>query len=235
MADLVEDLMSFTGLGRDEAVTLLEASNFDLNAAATLHFEQQESRSGWAGSASEHERRLEAEDSLNLDPEVRADHIEQAAAATRARDEAGNEERGYFDAYPRIRYCLALIWRMPGVPLLHSWFIKLGRLLYSFVISDFTSLLLAPLQLLGLVPMENYTPSGATAIQQLQAKFEDDFGTTHPTFYRGTCQQALTSSRQQAKFLLACLYAPGARSCPVSRPAHSSYQALVPFRWLPAT
>ena len=101
MGDMVEELMSFTGLERDEAATLLEASNFDLAAAAQLHFEQQEGRApagSFGAAASQAEQviseddydmaleddQMDLADALNMDPDARADHIEQVAAARAA-------------------------------------------------------------------------------------------------------------------------------------------------------
>ena len=221
---MVEDLMSFTGLGRDEAATLLEASNFDLAAAATLYFEQQEGRSPApqpeaVGShaeqgISEDDYDMALEDvtgAIGMDPQEQANQIEQAAAAARAAEGAPvRDDGGYFDAYPRLRYCLTLLWRTPGVPALHSFCVGLGRFFYTMGLSGLGSLLLAPLRLLGLLPMQPRTPPGAPAVRRLESTFEANFGTTHPTFFRGTCQQAIGRSRTEAKFALICLCSPGA-------------------------
>jgi len=160
---------------------------------------------------------------LDLDPEEEADRIEQAAAAARAAAGSPPAHDGYFERYPRLRYCLELLWRTPGVPLLHSCTMGLGRLLYSLFASGLAPLIWASLQLLGLVPAQARPPAGPRAAQRLQADFEAEFGTTHPTFFRGSCHQALSRSRQEAKFVLACLYSPGeAESIEFSRRVLSS-------------
>lgn len=215
MSDLVDDLMSFTGLGREEAATLLEASNFDVAAAATLHFEQQDGRIASARAAAS-EAEWNSEDSSGMhevaegEAEARADRIEEAAAAARPPPRAAAEgESGYFDRYPRIRYCLALLWRTPGMSLVHSLVLGLGRIFFNIARAGVSSLLLAPLQMLGLVSWREEVPAGAPAAQLLETQLEAEYGSTHPSFFRGSCQQALSRSRQQAKFLLACLYSPG--------------------------
>eukprot|EP00966_Prymnesium_polylepis_P219698 5082279-Prymnesium_polylepis.1 len=70
-------------------------------------------------------------DALNMDPELRADEIEQAAAAARVADGEPEAAPRRFDGYPRLRYCLNLLWRTPGVPFLHSLFVGFGRFFYS--------------------------------------------------------------------------------------------------------
>ena len=205
--ETIADLMSFTGLGHEEATTLLQAAGGSLEAAATLHFEQQDGRAA-ASAAEAAAVDSDEDDGFELldgaPPENGVEGFE--AAAAEPPDAVAGERLG---GYPRLSYVCGLLWRVPGIPMVSALAMRLGSLLYSFGLSGFYSLLLAPLSLLGLLPDQPRVPPGAPAVRRLESIFETDYGTTHPAFFRGTCQQALQRSRQQARFVLVCLYTPG--------------------------
>ena len=209
---MIADLMSFTGLGAEEAAILLEAAGGDLAAAATLHFEQQDGPGAGSASATAAPDRpmvSDDEDVIDFDEAINGEPPNRGGGGGGGNNAAAGAVEDMppplFGAYPRLSYALNLLWRVPGIPMISSFALRISSFLYNM---GLTGLLLGPLRILGLLPNQPRIPAGAPAVRRLESIFETDFGTTHPTFFRGTCQQALQRSRQEAKFVLVCLYSP---------------------------
>ena len=116
--------------------------------------------------------------------------------------------------YPRL--AAAYGWMAANVPFFR-YAERLGRLLYrTGLISLVGWVLWAPLALLGLAG-----PGGALGMggrgrpppPPFDEWFEQNHGNVHPRFFRGSCQQALSRSKTDARFLLAYLHDGQAADC----------------------
>ena len=190
------EVAAITGLSEEASQSLLDAAGGNLEVAVQLHFDQEDSaagssaaaRSGGGGGGEAH--------GGGGDPAARPPARQPPAAA------AGSGA-GVLDF-------LSYVGGLPGFSHLRLLFVGLGRLLQrtgllSLVLPVADLLLLTPLRLLGFLappPRE----SAAEAAARFTAEFEELHGETHPRFFRGSCSEALSRARREAKFCLVYLH-----------------------------
>ena len=220
MARAVEELVEMTGLAADQASTLLGAAGGDLSLAVALHFDSQEG----GGSSSAHAAAAAASDTSGDAALAAAIAAEGFADGSDLEDEgapppppppppprpAGAPRGGW----------LVSGWRrlagLPGMGLLGRVAMGIYRFVYTTGLLQFVaSLLMAPLNLLGLVsaPEGQRPASAAAAVAAFESWFEEEHGPTHPRFFRGGAPQALSRSRTDASFVLALLHSRDEPNC----------------------
>ena len=214
--DVVQDLVSITGLSEEEAAVLLEAAGGNLEHAVQLHFDNEDAAAG--GTARDAEMAAAAaagyyEDSdfggggrrSSDDDDVTFGGVADGGGGRRARSPAPAPRAGGEEP-PPSRWRVALAWIGAYLPV-YSFAARVGRLLSGTGILGFlSSLLWAPLALVGLVGANPQPRAPAAAVQQFEAWFEETIGRVHPRFFRGSCQAALSRSKTDARFVLAYLH-----------------------------
>ena len=201
------ELSAITGLAVDEAAMLLEAAGGDLAMAATLHFEPDALQAGGGGA------RPGSSDDGGPPYDYGGDDydLDEAAydAASNAADAAGRAPpplAGGRQPLQPSRWRVFVQWMALYMPFTYG--VALGG--YEVwatrgLLGLLGSLLWAPLALLGLTP-PSAAPPPHEAVQQFEEWFEAEHGTTHPRFFRGSCQSAIGRSRSEARFVLAYVH-----------------------------
>jgi hypothetical protein len=210
------ELEAITGLSSAEAELLLEASGGNLEQAVQLHFESedqqhtsvQDAAMAAALAADEYGEPAGASDGEGMGDTMGSDpHFGGGMRPAQSPVPPAPPR-----APPPSRWRGALQWMQLYVPLF-GYFESLGRLIYRTGILGFVGTLLwAPFALIGFGPAARPQAPSAAA-QQFEAWFEEAHGTTHPRFFRGSCQQALLRSKTDARFLLAYLHDHSSQEC----------------------
>ena len=227
----VDEFLAITGVTREEALPLLDSAGGDLATAVELFFAQQDSGAQNAQDAAVAAQVAADEYGYGEDDDGEEDFPEEdedgpaahgmppprlARSPVPGGDPGGAGAPGggpVAPAYPRLGALYA--WMARNVPLF-GYAEKIGSFAYRVGIVGFLgSLLWAPLALLGLVGGGGdggfRAPPGP--VRPFSEWFEENHGTVHPRFFRGSCQTALSRSKSEAKFLLAYLHDHGASEC----------------------
>lgn len=231
MSDTVAELSAITGLDHDAAENLLQATGGDLATAVELHFEQDDSARSSARDAALAASVAAEEYGDDVGDEY--DDEDGEDGFPDAEDEPGGgppplqpgPRRAVRSPEPHGEGGAAMAPHYPRLGALYRWAAaylpffgvaeRIGRFTYRTGIVGFLGTLLwAPLALIGLVgPGGGRRGGPAGPVRPFGEWFEEFHGTTHPRFFGGSCQSALSRSRADAKFLLAYLHDHGAPEC----------------------
>jgi len=199
MSDIAQ-IAAITGLGAAESGILLEAANGDPSVAVQLHFDQEDSANhggrGSGGASSSDDAGGAGSSSAAAPPLGREPG---AAARAEALGAPVAPATGFFGL-------LSFIGGLPGFRQLKLLMVGLGQLLHrtglaSLILPVADLLFLTPLRLLGVLD-SGPVATGAVAVQRFAARFEAEYGATHPFLFKGSCSDALTRARRDAKFVL---------------------------------
>ena len=218
-SDTLSDLAAITGLPHEEAEILLAAAGGDLATAVQLHFDREDGDAAVARDAAmaaqvaadEYGGDGEGEDDEEGDDEDFPDELDHTPPRRLARSPEPAGGGAVAARYPRLGMLYG--WLAAYVPFF-SYAQRFGRYAYRTGIIGFLgSLLWAPLALIGLVGGGRRPGAPAGPVRPFSDWFEEHHGQTHPHFFRGSCQSALSRSRADAKFLLAILHEHGSPEC----------------------
>jgi hypothetical protein len=178
-----------------------------------VHFDQEDTRNASDRNAAADAAAIAAQMEEDAYAAANVGGGDDAPPARRARSPVmgAPPQGGAVGVPPQSQWRAAMGWLagVPGLSLLFGLVTGGGRFLLGFV----SSLLWAPLAMLGLAPPTAPAPPPSVAAQQFEAWFEERHGTTHPPIFRGSCQAALGRSKSEAKFVLAYLHDSSSAEC----------------------
>eukprot|EP00962_Isochrysis_galbana_P018098 scaffold5212_cov108-Isochrysis_galbana.AAC.9 len=213
MADMSEKMAqvaAITGLGDDESRALLEAAGGDTAVAVQLHFDQEDSANSAArGAGTSASAAGPSAPALAREPSFEAAGAGMVEERGPLRGVAAPPPAGPLSGFFRL---LGFVGNLPGFSHLRMLFLGLGRLIHqsrltALLLPVAELLLLTPLRLIGLLPSAT-AQTGAGAVERFAARFEAEHGATHPRFFRGSCSDALSRARREAKFTLVYVHQP---------------------------